>query len=68
MTENNSRIPQNFAMLSELSFRVPKKVMLSKICRDGYKYPICPVCGRLFDTEFQPFCSECGQALDWGDF
>lgn len=48
-------------------YRLPKKINSLKHGLNGYVYPICPVCSRLFDVEYQPYCSECGQALDWND-
>ncbi len=48
-----------------LSYREPRKIEEIHILKNGYEYALCPRCKRIFDTEFQPFCSECGQAIDW---
>lgn len=31
-------------------------------------YPICPVCKRTIEREYQSFCERCGTRLGWKDF
>jgi hypothetical protein len=40
----------------DFSFNVYKKII-----------PICPSCKHIFLRKGQPYCSECGQKLDWSE-
>ena len=55
-------------IVSALEKRIPKKPIklgfnpLELICSVSY---ICPNCNK--HVSITPYCSSCGQALDWGD-
>lgn len=49
------------ALLKELKHRVP-----SRVFRPGRNIVMCPICFHIFHYTGQNFCSNCGQALDWG--
>ncbi len=48
-----------------LSYREPSRIKEIHVMKNGEEYVLCPRCDRIFDIEYQPFCSECGQAIDW---
>lgn len=52
---------------TSLEKQIPKKVKV-KIKEDeqNRKYHHCPVCDRWI-TSMANYCSDCGQALDWGE-
>lgn len=56
----------------ELSYRMPMRV--NKVRRLPFlqgsttTYPICPRCGISIEREYQSFCDNCGQRLDWDSF
>ena len=44
--------------------RKPKESAIYASCVDW----MCPTCGRFHRTEWKmKYCSECGQAIDWGE-
>ena len=49
----------------EESFRIPQAVEESAPNTEMCVEPICPRCHGYPAYEFQPFCQDCGQALDW---
>lgn len=60
------------AGLSELTFRMPMPVLSRHRLPLAYgKYTlfaVCPRCNCDIEREYQPFCSNCGQMLDWSKF
>ena len=34
-------------------------------CPELSTYPLCPRCNQPMEREYQPYCDQCGQALDW---
>lgn len=56
----------------ELIFRCPMRV--THVRRTPYlngqytTFPVCPQCNCSIEREYQAFCSECGQKLDWDGF
>ena len=51
------------AILQELVDRATPR----KPIKDSYSISACSNCGCIFLKGKQNYCSECGQALDWGD-
>ena len=49
----------------KLSYRELLRIKEIHVMKSGDEFVLCPRCGRIFDIEYQPFCSECGQAIDW---
>lgn len=37
-------------------------------CHGAPAYPVCPRCQRTMEREYMPFCSRCGQKLNWRGF
>ena len=34
---------------------------------DDWEYDCCPICGNGVTEDYDNYCSNCGQALDWSD-
>lgn len=65
---NETAIAINGKAIEALGKQIPRKIIID----DGYDY--CPTCGYNYGSDAtrrmlykwrQPFCKECGQALDW---
>ena len=52
----------------ELSYRIAKPVVHYAIYQHHITCPICPRCAGCLDREYQAFCDDCGQKLDWEIF
>lgn len=50
---------------AELEYRVPKKPVPVNTRFNGLILPGCPVCEEILEDD--GYCSNCGQAIDWGD-
>jgi len=46
---------------------MPTAVEFYQAYGDRPGYPVCPACGAPIARDFQPFCAQCAQALDWSD-
>lgn len=55
--------------------QIPKKPQIKEFPDKGeesgdrylWTFYICPVCGEHIGLRYNKFCSNCGQALEWGD-
>ena len=56
---------RNESIEERLSYREPRKIEEIHIMKNGDSFALCPRCRNFFDIEYQPFCSGCGQAIDW---
>lgn len=54
--------------VAELSFRVPMRVTQVRLFPLDGAYPVCPQCKISMEREYQRFCVNCGQRLDWKGF
>lgn len=59
---------RNESIEERLSYREPRKIEEIHIMMNGDEFTLCPRCRNFFDIEYQPFCSGCGQAIDWRQF
>ena len=62
---SKSETPNSMALvtaISALEKQIPKEPI--KVSKGGEEYSGCPRCGKFV---FGDYCSECGQALKWGE-
>lgn len=62
MTKEIRRAVDKLVIHANQSNSPQKPIRKTKVCGDIQ----CPVCGRLI-FHHDPFCSHCGQKLDWED-
>lgn len=53
--------------MQALEKQIPKKPILDTIFPSGVQWFRCPVCNHNNVEKTDPYCHNCGQALDWGD-
>lgn len=44
------------------------KYVPAEIFTNDLDSPVCPLCKKMFHTLYHPYCSNCGQAIDWKNF
>lgn len=54
-------------LLLSPTYRLPKTVTTIRIYRDRNGFPICPRCKMVIKYEYQSYCGNCGQCLDWSN-
>lgn len=47
------------------TYRLPKTVTAVRIYRDESIFSVCPRCDVCIEREYQGYCHQCGQYLDW---
>lgn len=47
------------------TYRLPRTVNAIRIYRDRNCFPLCPRCKMVIECEYQSYCGNCGQHLDW---
>lgn len=47
------------------TYRLPRTVNTVRIYKDRNCFPICPRCKMVIGYEYQSYCGNCGQSLDW---
>lgn len=52
-------------LLLSPAYRLPRTVNAIRIYRDRNCFPICPRCKMVIKYEYQSYCGNCGQCLDW---
>ena len=52
-------------LLLSPTYRLPRTVNAIRIYRDQNCFPICPRCKMVIKHEYQSYCGNCGQYLDW---
>ena len=52
-------------LLLSPTYRLPRTVNAIRIYRDRNCFPICPRCKMVIKYEYQSYCGNCGQSLDW---
>ena len=52
-------------LLLSPTYRLPRTVNAIRIYRDRNCFPICPRCKMVIKYEYQSYCGNCGQYLDW---
>ncbi len=52
-------------LLLSPTYRLPRTVNAIRIYRDRNCFPICPRCKMVIECEYQSYCGNCGQYLDW---
>ena len=55
-------------LLFSPTFRLPMRVTVVYVYRNGYAFPCCPRCKSGMEYEYQFFCNRCGQRLNWRNF
>ncbi len=51
----------------QLAFRIPRKIGMYTVDENKYSTFYCPSCNMPITRDYQRFCSECGQMIDWSD-
>lgn len=49
----------------QLAYRIPRQIITYLLGDDGYSYFYCPSCSGHIERDYQAYCPNCGQALDW---
>ena len=52
-------------LLLSPTYRLPRTVNAIRIYRDRNCFPIYPWCKMVIKYEYQSYCGNCGQYLDW---
>ena len=56
----------------ELAHRIAMQVVHYRKCPyfggSFTTFPVCPRCKYNIDREYQPFCENCGQKMDWDNY
>ena len=52
-------------LLLSPTYRLPRTVNAIRIYRDRNCFPIFPRCKMVIECEYQSYCGNCGQYLDW---
>ena len=52
-------------LLLSPTYRSPRTVNAIRIYRGRNCFPICPRCKMVIKYEYQSYCGNCGQYLDW---
>ena len=51
--------------VSALEYRVKKSITERVVYPDGSKFYKCPSCRVAIEREYQKYCCDCGQCLNW---
>ena len=57
-----------YELLLSPTYRWPRKVKEVYSFKWGAEFPKCPRCGTTMEREYQFFCDQCGQRLNWSGF
>lgn len=52
-------------LLLSPTYRLPRTVTAVRIYRDENIFSVCPRCDVCIQREYQGYCHQCGQCLDW---
>lgn len=52
-------------LLLSPTYRLPRTVTAVRIYRDENIFFVCPRCDVCIEREYQGYCHQCGQCLDW---
>ena len=52
-------------LLLSPTYRLPMTVTTVRIYKDRNCFSICPRCKKVIEYEYQSYCGNCGQYLDW---
>lgn len=52
-------------LLLSSTCRLPRTVTTVRIYRDENVFSVCPRCDVCIEPEYQGYCHQCGQYLDW---
>lgn len=52
-------------LLRSPTYRLPRTVATVRIYKDRNCYSVCPRCTEVIEYEYQSYCGNCGQYLDW---
>ena len=47
------------------TYRLPMTVNIVRIYKDRNCFTVCPRCKKVIEYEYQSYCGNCGQYLDW---
>ena len=64
-TEKRSLAHVILDLLLSPTYRLPRTVNTVRIYKDRNCFPICPRCKIVIRYEYQSYCGNCGQFLDW---
>lgn len=49
-------------------FRIPLSITEVRVYKSRDAYAICPRCKNVIEFDYQLYCSNCGQCLDWSKY
>lgn len=52
-------------LLFSPTYRLPRTVTTVQIYADRNCFSVCPRCKKVIEYEYQSYCGNCGQFLDW---
>ena len=52
-------------LLLSPTYRLPMTVNIVRIYKDRNCFSVCPRCKKVIEYEYQSYCGNCGQYLDW---
>lgn len=52
-------------LLLSPTYRLPQTVNTVRIYKDRNCFSVCPRCKNIIEYEYQSYCGNCGQYLDW---
>ena len=50
---------------TSIKYRMPMCVTKVRIYKDENTFAVCPRCNASVEYEYQRYCSNCGQCLEW---
>ena len=54
-----------FDLLLSPTYRLPRTVNTVRIYKDRNCFSVCPRCKKVIEYEYQSYCGNCGQYLNW---
>lgn len=64
-SEKRSLTHTIFDLLVSPTYRLPRTVTTVRIYADRNCFSVCPRCRKVVECEYQSYCGNCGQYLDW---
>lgn len=52
-------------LLLSPTYRLPRTVNTVRIYKDRNCFSVCPRCEHVIEYDYQSYCGNCGQYLDW---
>lgn len=64
-SEKRSLVHTILDLLLSPTYRLPRTVTTVRIYANLNCFSVCPRCKKVIEYEYQSYCSNCGQYLDW---